>query len=73
VKNAVAGNSARGRKIRYTRLHTATVRDNNNDYYKIRDMIPEQNPLRNDIVARIFEDLLSGTLKRDDVTARVIG
>jgi len=47
------------------------VRDNNNEYYKIRDMIPEQNPHRDDIVARIFEDLLSGSLKRDEVPARV--
>jgi hypothetical protein len=34
-------------------------------------MIPEQNPHRDDIVARIFEDLLGGTLKRDEVHARV--
>jgi hypothetical protein len=34
-------------------------------------MIPEQNPHRDDIVARIFEDLLSGSLKREEVPARV--
>jgi hypothetical protein len=71
VKTAVAGNSARARKIRYTRVHTASVRDDNNDYYRIRDMIASSNPHRDDIVARIFEDLLEGTLKREDVSARV--
>jgi hypothetical protein len=71
VKRAVVGNTARGQKIRYSRVRTAAVRDNNNDYYKIRAMIPEQNPHRDDIVARIFEDLLIGSLKRDEVSARV--
>jgi hypothetical protein len=70
MKNAVALNADRARKIRYTRVHTASVRDDNNDYYKIRDMIPANNPHRDDIVARIFEDLLDGTLKREDVPAR---
>jgi hypothetical protein len=71
MKLAIAANAGRARKIRYTRVHTATVRDDNNDYYKIRDMIPVGNPNRDDIVARIFEDLLGGTLKREDVPARV--
>jgi hypothetical protein len=67
MKNAFALHADRARKIRYTRVHTALVRDDNNDYYKIRDMIPANNPHRDDIVARIFEDLLAGTLKREDV------
>jgi len=71
MKLAIGANAGRARKIRYTRVHTATVRDDNNDYYKIRDMIPVGNPNRDDIVARIFEDLLGGTLKREDVPARV--
>jgi hypothetical protein len=71
VKDTVAGNTARGQKIRYTRVHTAKVRDNNNDYYNIRDMVSASNPHRDDIVARIFEDLLGGTLKREDVPTRV--
>ena len=71
VKRAVAGNTARGQKIRYARVRTAAARDSNNEYYRIRAMIPEGNPHRDDIVARIFEDLLSGALKRDEVRARV--
>jgi len=54
VRAALAGNHVRGQKIRRTREYTASVRDNNNEYYKIRDMIPESNPHRDDIVARIF-------------------
>jgi hypothetical protein len=71
VRSAIAGNTSRGQKIRRTRVHTASVRDNNNEYYKIRDMIPENNPHRDDIVARIFEDMLNGSLKREDVPVRI--
>jgi hypothetical protein len=46
------------------------VRDNNNEYYKIRDMIPASNPHRDDIVARMFEDLLSGNLERKKLRER---
>jgi hypothetical protein len=62
---------ARAQKLRWQRVRNATVRDDNNDYYKVRDMIPESNTHRDDIVARIFEDLLTGSLKREDVRARV--
>jgi len=71
VREALAGSNSRGQRIRWTRVRTSSVRDSNNEYYKIRDMIPEQNPHRDDIVARIFEDLLSGSLKREEVPARV--
>jgi hypothetical protein len=64
-------NNSRGQRIRHTRVRTAAVRDDNNDYYKIRGMIPESNPHRDDIMARIFEDLLGGTLQREEVPARV--
>jgi hypothetical protein len=39
VRESLAGSNSRGQKIRWTRIHTASVRDNNNDYYKIRDMV----------------------------------
>jgi hypothetical protein len=71
VIEATKGNQSRGLRIRWTRVRTSSVRDDNNEYYKIRDMIPEKNPHRDDIVARIFEDLLGGSLKRDEVPARV--
>jgi hypothetical protein len=34
-------------------------------------LIPESNPHRDDIVARIFEDLLGDTLKREEVPIRI--
>jgi hypothetical protein len=71
VRGALASNKGRGQKIWMTRVHTSSVRDSNNDYYKIRNLIPERNPHRDDIVARIFEDLLSGSLERDEVPDRV--
>jgi hypothetical protein len=55
---------------RWSRVRNHTIREQNNDHYKIRDMIPENNPHRGDIVARIFEDLLSGSLNRDAVRSR---
>jgi hypothetical protein len=42
VRQALANSNSRGQKIRWTRIRTSSVRDSNNDYYKIRDMIPEQ-------------------------------
>jgi hypothetical protein len=66
-------NNSRGQRIRQTRVRNAAVRDDNNGYYKIREMIPLSNPHDDDIMARIFEDLLGGTLKRQDVPARIKG
>jgi hypothetical protein len=71
VRAALVGSNSRGQRIRYTRVRTATVRDNNNEYYQIRGMVPENNPYRDDIVARIFEDLLSHALQREEVPTRV--
>jgi hypothetical protein len=71
VREALADNKGRGQKLWMTRIHTSSVRDSNNEYHKIRNLIPGQNPHRDDIVARIFEDLLGRTLKRDEVPARV--
>jgi hypothetical protein len=71
VKLYITQNAGRSRLIRYSRVRVAVVRQQNNDYHTIRDLIPTSNPHRDDVVARIFEDLLVGTLKREDVRARV--
>jgi hypothetical protein len=71
VREALAGSNSRGQRIRYTRVRTASVRGDNNDYFEILAMIPESNPHRRDIVARIFEDLLSGSLNRENLRSRV--
>jgi len=42
-----------------------------NDYYKIRAMLPANFPSRDDVVSNIFEAMLDGSLKREDVRARV--
>jgi hypothetical protein len=63
--------NSRGQRLRRLRIRNEAIREQNNDYYKIRSMIPEQNPHRDDIVARIFEDLLSCSIKRKEVPARV--
>jgi len=39
--------------------------------YTSRDLVPASNPHRDDIVGRIFEDMLSGLLKREDVPVRI--
>jgi hypothetical protein len=67
----IAGAQPRAQKLRWQRVRNAAVRDDNNDYYKIRAMVPESNPHRDDIVARIFEDMLAGCLEREDVPDRV--
>ncbi|SHK61491.1 hypothetical protein [Bradyrhizobium lablabi] len=73
VRRATSKSSSRGQRIRQTRVRTAARRNSNNDYQAIRSLIPAGNPHRDDIVARIFEDLLGGTLKREEVPARVKG
>lgn len=71
VRQASSGSSSRGQVIRHTRVRTAARREESSDYYKIRCLIPESNPHRDDIVARIFEDMLSGVLKREEVPSRI--
>jgi hypothetical protein len=73
VRRATSRSNSRGQLIRQTRVRTAVRRSSNNDYYAIRSLIPESNPHRDDIVARIFEDLLGGALKREEIPASVKG
>jgi hypothetical protein len=40
-------------------------------YDAIRALIPANFPDRDDVVARIFEDILSGAIRREDVRSRV--
>ena len=47
------------------------VREQNNDYYKILALLPTNFPDKDDVVSAIFEDLLTGTLRREDVRGRV--
>ncbi|MEH2501414.1 hypothetical protein V1290_000225 [Bradyrhizobium sp. AZCC 1578] len=71
VMDAISDSLRVGQRLRHQRERNAAKREQINDYHKIRDMIPERNPHRDDIVARIFEDLLGGLLMREDVPARI--
>lgn len=64
-------NIRRGQKLRWQRARNSIVRDQQNDYYKIRAMLPAAMPDRDDVVSAIFEDLLTGALRREDVRARI--
>ncbi|MCC8961709.1 hypothetical protein H8A95_05085 [Bradyrhizobium sp. Pear76] len=75
VKEHIADSISRALKLRWSlyRSHQATTkrREQANDYYAIRAMIPGHVTDVDEIVSRIFEDMLSGTLDRADVPKRV--
>jgi hypothetical protein len=64
------GQRARWRRVR-TRAQTEAARTATNDYHAIRALIPTTFPDRDDVVARIFEDILSGAIRREDVRSRI--
>jgi hypothetical protein len=53
------------------REKNAVKREQANDYFKIRAMLPAGFPDKDDVVSNIFEALLNGSLRREDVRARV--
>ncbi|WP_339032668.1 hypothetical protein WI604_15925 [Bradyrhizobium symbiodeficiens] len=67
----IEGSRSRALHTRWTRVRNETRREQNNDYYVIRAMLPASFPDKDDVVNSIFEDLLTGALHRDDVRARV--
>ncbi len=75
VAEAAADSNIVGQRIRWsrirTRIRTSAARNEMNDYHAIRAMLPASFPGRDDVVSNIFEDILSGSLKREDVKARV--
>lgn len=60
-----------GQRLRHQRKANAAKREETNDYFRIRALVPVGNPHRDDIVGRIFEDLLSGSLEREDIGIRI--
>jgi hypothetical protein len=71
VIGTIVNNDSRGQKLRHQRARNNMVRDQNNDYYKILAMLPASFPDKDDVVSNIFEAMLDGSLKREDVKARV--
>jgi hypothetical protein len=67
----ISGSRERGQRLRWVRSRNQATRDQNNDYHKIRAMLPASFPDKDDVVSAIFEDLLTGRLKREEVRARV--
>jgi len=68
---ATKDNNSKGQLRRWTRIRNNAVREQSNDYYKIRSMLPAGFPGKDDVVSAIFEDLLTGALRRDDVRLRM--
>jgi hypothetical protein len=71
VTAAIADSNAVGQRIRFQRKLNASRREEANDYYKIHAMLPANFPDKDDVVGDIFEALLDGNLRREDVSARV--
>jgi hypothetical protein len=67
----IAGAQPRAQKLRWSRARNRSAREHNNDYYGIRALLPAAFPDKDDVVANIFEALLNGSLRREDVGARV--
>jgi hypothetical protein len=57
--------------LRLIRYRNQITRDQNNDFYKVRAMLPPHFPDKDDVVSAMFEDLLTGKLKHEDIRARV--
>lgn len=60
-----------GHRIHLQRKLNAAKKEEANDYHKIRAMLPAGFPDKDDVVGDIFEALLDGSLRREDVKARV--
>jgi hypothetical protein len=75
VTEAITDSNSVGRQIRHrrnrTRAQIEARREEANDYQKIRSMLPAYCSDRDEIVSRIFEDLLSGALQRTEVRLRM--
>jgi hypothetical protein len=71
VSELTKNNVGRGQVLRWQRIRNAAAREEANDYYKIRAMLPAGLPGKDDVVSAVFEDLLTGALKREDVKARL--
>jgi hypothetical protein len=75
VIEATANSNSKGQQRRWQNqpVRTATVRAENNDYYKILGMVPIYLPsdIRDDIAQSIMLALLEGSLRRDQVAVHV--
>ena len=71
VLESTKDNYSRGMLLHRQRVRNEVKREEANDYYKIRAMLPPNFPGRDDVVSDIFEAMFDGSLKREDVKARI--
>jgi hypothetical protein len=71
VLESTKDNFSRGCLLRDQRAKNGVKRQETNDCHKIRAMLPAGFPDKDDVVSDIFEALLDGSLRREDVKARV--
>jgi hypothetical protein len=73
VMDVIKDSNSRAQQRRWQRIKNGAVREQNNDYYRIVEMVPRNLPshVRDDVVQAIFMDLLAGSLRREDVQSRM--
>jgi hypothetical protein len=73
VVAVIKDSNSRAQQRRWQRIRNGAVREQNNDYYRIVEMVPAYLPshVRDDVVQAIFIDLLAGSLRREDVHSRM--
>ena len=71
VLEHIKTSGSRGQKLRHQRIHNVEVRAQNNVYFEIRAMLPANFPGRDDVISDIFEAMLNGGLRREDVKGRI--
>jgi hypothetical protein len=71
VRGIISTAHIRSQKLRWQRFRNEAKREETNDYYKIRSMLPANFPDKDDVVSDIFEALTNGSLQRAQVRARV--
>jgi hypothetical protein len=60
VIEVIKDSNSRGQQLRWLRQRNAAIREETNDYYSIRSMLPASFPDKDDVISAIFEDLLTG-------------
>lgn len=71
---ATADHSSKGHRrsrLKPEQVRLEIVREQNNDYHKIRAMLPANYPEKDEVVCLIMEDLLTGAINRDQVGKRL--
>jgi hypothetical protein len=71
VIEAIADSGSVGLRLWRQRKQNAAKRDEISDYHSIRAMLPTSFPDKDDVVSAIFEDLLTGALRREDVRRQI--